>query len=179
MIVIGNPTGLMGTVSDGIISAFRENHSMIQVTAPISHGSSGSPVMDETGQIIGVATLVIAEGQNLNFAIPVEKVPAGLVQLPSEQLVASAQPTATPTPEPTGTFTPWPEPTRATLMSPDDYAAVSTNQKIKEWYALHPNTPLTAEKIWEWADKDHLHPNEKQTNQSKRYRLAPLAKRRP
>ena len=42
--------------------------------------------------------LVSAEGQNLNFAIPVEKVPAGLVQLPSEQLVASAQPTATPTP---------------------------------------------------------------------------------
>jgi len=56
VIVIGNPTGLMGTVSDGIISAFRENHSMIQLTAPISHGSSGSPVMDETGQVIGVAT---------------------------------------------------------------------------------------------------------------------------
>jgi len=107
--------------------------------------------------------LVSAEGQNLNFAIPVEKVPAGLVQLPSEQLVASAQPigtptpeptpTATPTPEPTGTFTPWPEPTRATLMSPDDYAAVSTNQKIKEWYALHPNTPLTVGKVWKWYDK--------------------------
>jgi hypothetical protein len=167
--------------------------------------------MDETGQVIGVATLVSAEGQNLNFAIPVEKVPAGLVQLPSEQLVASAQPTATPTPEPTPTWTLDPEPTRATLMSPDDYALVTTNQKlkewyalypntpltvgeaeewfdkakewyadkVKEWYALHPNTPLTAEKIWEWADKDHLHPNEKQTNQSKRYRLAPLAKRRP
>jgi S1-C subfamily serine protease len=39
VIVIGNPTGLMGTVSDGIISAFREN-AIIQITAPISHGSS-------------------------------------------------------------------------------------------------------------------------------------------
>jgi S1-C subfamily serine protease len=48
----------------------------MQITAPISHGSSGSPVMDETGQVIRIATLGIAEGQNLNFAIPVEKVSA-------------------------------------------------------------------------------------------------------
>jgi tetratricopeptide (TPR) repeat protein len=55
--------------------------------------------MDETGQVIGVATLVIAEGQNLNFAIPVEKVPADLVQLPSPKpLVTSGLPAATPTP---------------------------------------------------------------------------------
>jgi S1-C subfamily serine protease len=80
--VIGNPTGLIGTVSDGIISAFRDNRSIIQITAPISHGSSGSPVMDESGQVIGIATLEIAEGQNLNFAIPVEKVPVDLTQLP-------------------------------------------------------------------------------------------------
>jgi len=56
VIVIGNPTGLTGTVSDGIISAFLENRSLIQITAPISPGSSGSPVMDEDGQVIGVAT---------------------------------------------------------------------------------------------------------------------------
>jgi Trypsin-like peptidase domain len=77
VIVIGNPTGLTGTVSDGIIAAFRENHSFIQITAPISPGSSGSPVLDEGGNVIGVATLNI-EGQNLNFAIAVEKVSAVL-----------------------------------------------------------------------------------------------------
>jgi S1-C subfamily serine protease len=49
-IVIGNPTGFLGTVSEGIISGFRENRSLIQFTAPISHGSSGSRVMDENGQ---------------------------------------------------------------------------------------------------------------------------------
>jgi hypothetical protein len=103
--------------------------------------------------LIGVATLQRVEGQNLNFAIPVEKVPAGLVQLPSEQLVASARPTATPTSEPTPTWTLMPEPTRATLMSPDDYARVTTNQKMREWYALHTNTPLTAGKVFEWHDK--------------------------
>jgi serine protease Do len=80
VIVIGNPTGHMGTVSDGIISAFRENRYWIQITAPISHGSSGSPVLDEAGRVIGVATLVSAEGQNLNFAIAVENVAMALSQ---------------------------------------------------------------------------------------------------
>jgi hypothetical protein len=74
VLVIGNPEGLEGTVSDGIISAFRENRSMIQITAPISHGSSGSPVLDESGQVLGIATLVFWEGQNLNFAISAETI---------------------------------------------------------------------------------------------------------
>jgi S1-C subfamily serine protease len=73
VIVIGNPTGLTGTVSDGIISAFREEHSLIQITAP-TPGSSGSPVLDEDGKVIGIATVQIQAGQNLNFAIAVEKV---------------------------------------------------------------------------------------------------------
>jgi serine protease Do len=97
VIVIGNPTGLTGTVSDGIISAFREKRSLIQITAPISPGSSGSPVMDEDGQVIGVATLQIVEGQNLNFAVAVEKVSAALVQPPSEPFSSPALP-AVPTP---------------------------------------------------------------------------------
>jgi serine protease Do len=67
--VIGNPEGLEGTVSDGIISAFRDNRSMIQITAPISPGSSGSPVLDEAGNVVGIVTQVFKEGQNLNFAI--------------------------------------------------------------------------------------------------------------
>jgi S1-C subfamily serine protease len=50
VIVIGHPTSLAGTVSEGIIAAFRENRSIIQITAPISPESSGSPVMDETGR---------------------------------------------------------------------------------------------------------------------------------
>jgi S1-C subfamily serine protease len=98
VIVIGNPTGLTGTVSDGIISAFGENRSLIQITAPLSPGSSGSPVMNEDGQVIGVATLQIVEGQNLNFAIPVEKVSAALVQPPSERLSGPALPIVPSTP---------------------------------------------------------------------------------
>jgi tetratricopeptide (TPR) repeat protein len=69
VLVIGNPEGLTGTVSDGIIAAFRKNGSVIQITAPISPGSSGSPVIDETGNVLGMAAAIREEGQNLNFAI--------------------------------------------------------------------------------------------------------------
>lgn len=70
--VVGNPEGYEGTFSKGIISALRGND-YIQVTAPISPGSSGGPVVDRFGQVIGIATLFNAEGQNLNFAIRVRK----------------------------------------------------------------------------------------------------------
>jgi serine protease Do len=74
VLVIGNPEGLEGTVSDGIISAFRGGGTLIQITAPISPGSSGSPVLDESGNVIGIATRIFKEGQNLNFAISAEAI---------------------------------------------------------------------------------------------------------
>ena len=77
IIVIGTPLGLDKTVSDGIVSAVREIPGfgeIIQVTAPISPGSSGSPVINMRGQVIGIATFFIVAGQNLNFAIPAERI---------------------------------------------------------------------------------------------------------
>ena len=77
IVVIGNPFGLEGSVSDGIVSAVREISGygrIIQITAPISPGSSGSPVVNMAGQVIGVATLQAAEGQSLNFAVPAERI---------------------------------------------------------------------------------------------------------
>jgi hypothetical protein len=84
VLVIGNPEGLSGTVSDGLIAAFRYREpiwptyggNLIQITAPLSPGSSGSPVLDEDGRVIGVAKMILKEGQNLNFAIPVERLRA-------------------------------------------------------------------------------------------------------
>jgi tetratricopeptide (TPR) repeat protein len=75
--VIGNPAGLESTVSTGIVSAVRDIPAfgkIFQITAPISLGSSGSPVINSKGQVIGIATLIITEGQNLNFAIPSDKI---------------------------------------------------------------------------------------------------------
>jgi len=71
--VIGNPLGLEGSVSNGIVSAVRDIPTfgrIIQITAPISPGSSGSPVVNMLGQVIGVATLQVTGGQSVNFAIP-------------------------------------------------------------------------------------------------------------
>jgi S1-C subfamily serine protease len=77
IIVYGSPLGLENTVSDGIISAIRDIPDygrIIQITAPISPGSSGSPVLNLQGEVIGIATFQLIEGQNLNFAIPSEKI---------------------------------------------------------------------------------------------------------
>jgi len=75
--VIGNPLGLESTVSTGIVSAVRDIPTfgkILQITAPVSPGSSGSPVINSKGEVIGIATLVLKEGQNLNFAVPSDKI---------------------------------------------------------------------------------------------------------
>jgi tetratricopeptide (TPR) repeat protein len=77
IVVIGTPLGLDRTVSDGIVSAIREIPGfgkIMQMTAPISPGSSGSPVLNMKGEVVGVATFLILAGQNLNFAIPAERI---------------------------------------------------------------------------------------------------------
>jgi len=77
IVVIGNPLGLEGSVTNGIVSAVRDIPTfgrIIQITAPISAGSSGSPVVNMQGQVIGVATLQITGGQSVNFAIPSERI---------------------------------------------------------------------------------------------------------
>jgi hypothetical protein len=70
--VVGNPLGLEGTFSTGIISGVRhiDDDSILQMTAPISPGSSGGPVMDSSGVVIGIAEATFTSGQNLNFAVP-------------------------------------------------------------------------------------------------------------
>ena len=75
VVAIGNPLGLETTVSDGLVSAVRKidpKLTLLQISAPISPGSSGGPLFNERGEVIGVTTLFSAQGQNLNFAVPVE-----------------------------------------------------------------------------------------------------------
>ncbi|BCW92371.1 MAG: hypothetical protein KatS3mg007_0265 [Thermoanaerobaculum sp.] len=88
VLVIGNPLGLESSVSDGIVSAVREVPEfgkVIQITAPLSPGSSGSPVVNLKGEVVGVAAFQLTEGQNLNFAIPSEKI-AGLTPTKEQPL---------------------------------------------------------------------------------------------
>lgn len=70
--VMGNPMGLDRTFSDGLVSARRvlDGVAYLQISAPISAGSSGGPVLNAAGRVVGVATASMGEGQNLNLAVP-------------------------------------------------------------------------------------------------------------
>lgn len=82
VVAIGNPLSLESTVSNGILSGVRslekEGGKLLQVTAPISPGSSGGPLFNMVGEVVGITTLHIKGGENLNFAIPINDVKAML-----------------------------------------------------------------------------------------------------
>ena len=84
---LGNPEGLQLSLSEGLVSGLRkfEGVSLIQTTAPISHGSSGGGLFDSQGELVGVTTFVMKDGQNLNFALPTEWV-LGLKEHPSTEV---------------------------------------------------------------------------------------------
>ena len=93
--VAGNPKGLEGTFSDGLISR-RESYpkKRLQMTAPISPGSSGGPVLNSKGQVIGISVAVhrALDAQNLNFAIPSNTLKALLAKgQPARPLSQSSQ----------------------------------------------------------------------------------------
>lgn len=71
VVAIGSPLGLFNTVSDGIIAGFRkfDQVSMVQFTAPTSHGSSGGALLNLYGELIGIVTAGFDDGQNLNLAV--------------------------------------------------------------------------------------------------------------
>jgi serine protease Do len=74
VVAIGNPLGLEDTVSNGLISAVRTIHqgsNVLQISAPIAPGSSGGPIFNDRGEVIGVATAFMHGGQNLNFGVPI------------------------------------------------------------------------------------------------------------
>jgi len=71
---IGSPMGFENTISEGIISGFRkygQDINLIQISASISPGSSGGAVVNSRGELIGISAYMVDEGQNINFAIPV------------------------------------------------------------------------------------------------------------
>jgi S1-C subfamily serine protease len=80
VLAIGHPKGLGYTISTGIISQIRnvDGVKIFQHTAPISPGNSGGPLLNSKGEVIGINTLTAANGQNLNFAIPIDYVKPAL-----------------------------------------------------------------------------------------------------
>ena len=90
VVVLGGPLGLAGSLSEGIVAAIRDpseverrrsgRSPLLQITAAISPGSSGSPVMKLDGEVVGVVVSQFGVGQNLNFAVPVAAVHALMQQ---------------------------------------------------------------------------------------------------
>jgi hypothetical protein len=107
----GAPQGMEGTISDGIVSAIRKSDHLtfLQITAPISQGSSGGPVVNRVGEVVGIATLTYSGGQNLNFAVNyshlqtlmrrVQATPTSLARLGGQSSVQTGRASTTPTRE--------------------------------------------------------------------------------
>ena len=76
---IGSPRGMELTISNGIVSGFREirpGTKMVQTTAPISPGSSGGGLFDDQGRLVGITTMLAKDSQNLNFAVSAQYIPS-------------------------------------------------------------------------------------------------------
>ena len=82
---VSNPKGYFNTLSQGLISGvrYREGYHVLQFTAPVSHGSSGGPLFNAKGEVIGITSSLDDQGQNLNFAIPVDYL-RGLLASPGQ-----------------------------------------------------------------------------------------------
>jgi len=81
VIAIGNPYGLVGSMTTGVVSALRRTiteeytggfgiANIIQTSAPINPGNSGGPLLNYCGKVIGITTAIVADSQGLGFAIP-------------------------------------------------------------------------------------------------------------
>ena len=84
VLLLGAPRGLEQSASTGIVAGFRSNDSgtrLVQTSAAASPGSSGGPLLGESGQVLGVLTFSLTESQNLNFAIPINYVRGMLERL--------------------------------------------------------------------------------------------------
>jgi hypothetical protein len=121
---LGTPRGLAFTFSDGIVSGFRDrkNGRHIQTTAAISRGSSGGGLFDEHGALVGLTTFYMANGQNLNFAIPIEWV-SELAQRSTPDPALNSAPSVTSSASKVSPVSPW-QSTSQELEANSDWAAL-------------------------------------------------------
>jgi serine protease Do len=102
IVAIGHPLGLEDTVSNGLVSAVREVGELtaLQISAPIAPGSSGGPLFNDHGEVIGVATAILRGGQNLNLGMPAKYVhelmqspaPVSLAEFAAAHAAPSSEP---------------------------------------------------------------------------------------
>ncbi len=131
---IGAPRGMELTLSDGLLSALNHDKddklARIQISAPLSPGSSGGGVFDTDGRLIGIAYLTLKDAQNLNFAIPAE----WIAQVPARAKVALEKFRAENPPQPTRIpSAPGPGPAGAQLDSPVPYLGTKGQERFRDF----------------------------------------------
>ncbi len=135
VVVIGSPQFITNEVTKGDISALYDDDGVpiIQFTAPVSHGSSGGPLFNDRGEVIGITRSTITDNQNTNQAIDISEViqlyktreGADIIRFPWMDLsgyISAA------TPRPTATLTPKPTPKPTLVLAPVNDIRVSTSQ---------------------------------------------------
>ncbi len=103
VVAIGSPLGLENSVTDGIVSALRDDskgRSWIQTTAPASHGNSGGPLLLMDGKVAGVLTWKAFDGENLNFPVPSKSIPPLLSESTVRPFGSAAKPDSAVAPMP-------------------------------------------------------------------------------
>jgi hypothetical protein len=142
VLAIGSPLGLENSVSDGIVSAVRQDNAgkvWIQTTAATSHGNSGGPLLAMDGKVAGVLTWKAGEGENLNFAVPSKLIVPLLVNSSVQSLGAIPKSTATSSPG-LNKETVW-----TSVTSGRDYKLrVDGDYVYTEWVNLPPQLQTTA-----------------------------------
>jgi Trypsin-like peptidase domain len=141
---LGNPLGVFqNSLSDGILSGIRQmdGYKLFQLSAPISQGSSGSPVFNSSGQVIAIVESTLSEGQNLNFAIPIdyaigmldskETHPLESVYEPEEPKKANEPKSSSSDTKSAPNLQPTSAPNPSQTMKADPYVYLST--KIRIW----------------------------------------------
>jgi hypothetical protein len=142
VLAIGSPLGLENSVSDGIISAFRQEAggtSWIQTTAPVSHGNSGGPLLVMDGKVAGIVTLKLSEGENLNFAVPSKLINPLLTKTTLQPLGSTSKPDAAASSSVTG------ESVWTSMTNGRDYKIrIDGDYIYGEWINLPPALSTTA-----------------------------------
>jgi len=124
---VGSPKGMSNSLSEGIISGFRQRGltSIIQTTSAISKGSSGGGLFDRNGKLIGITTFKIIDGENVNFAVHIKHL-HDLLKKPNK--VETVSPISKSTEEELEEVSK----RKLTEMHPD-WEAIVTSKEFTEW----------------------------------------------
>jgi S1-C subfamily serine protease len=142
--VAGNPEGLEGTFTRGIISSIRLQGGLLQIDAPVSPGSSGGPVVDVYGRVVGITVSTFTEGQNLNFAIPAASLVTPLARM--QQMFAGLKQKNAATPVSINSST----------RVPSVPSASPTNPARQMWEAQRDWLPFLSDVVGDTAIRDNL-----------------------